>query len=155
MTTLFAALHHYAVLTLFVCTLFCIYQLRQPLTLPGARLLQTMDMLNGIAAALVLVAGLVRVIYLEKGTAYYFGNGPFLTKLAFYGLASVLSLVPTLEIRRWRAPLKKGQLPALSDQKLAALRAVAYLQLACLAAMATCANLAAQGREWHTFGLYD
>lgn len=106
-------------------------------------------MLNGIAATLVLVVGLVRVFYLEKGSAYYFSNGPFLAKLAFYGLASILSLVPTLEVRRWRVPLKNGQLPSLSDQKLSALRAVAYLQLACLAAMVTCANLAAHGQAWH------
>ena len=145
MTTLFAALHHAAVLTLFICALLSIYQLRQPLTLPGANRLRKTDMLNGIAATLVLVVGLVRVFYLEKGSAYYFSNGPFLAKLAFYGLASVLSLVPTLEVRRWHTPLKNGQLPMLSDQKLITLRAVAYLQLACLAAMATCASLAVRG----------
>lgn len=145
MSTLFAALHHAAVLTLLVCALVSIYQLRQPLTLPGASLLRKTDMLNGIAATLVLVVGLVRVFYLEKGSAYYFSNGPFLAKLAFYGLASVLSLVPTLEMRRWQIPLKNGQLPILSDQKLITMRAVAYSQLACLAAMATCANLAARG----------
>ena len=109
-------------------------------------------MLNGIAATLVLIVGLVRVFYLEKGSAYYFGNGPFLAKLGFYGLASILSLVPTLEIRRWPVPLKKGQLPTLSDQKLTTMRTVAYLQLACLAAMALCANLAARGQTWDFLG---
>lgn len=152
MTTFFATLHHAAILILLVCTIVSIYQLRQPLTLPGARLLRRTDMLNGIAATLVLVVGLVRVFYLEKGSAYYFSNGPFLAKLGFYGLASVLSLVPTLEVRRWRVPLQQGQLPMLSDQKLTAMRTVAYLQLACLAAMATFASLAAHGREWHFLG---
>ena len=109
-------------------------------------------MLNGIAATLVLLVGLVRVFYLEKGSAYDFGNVPFLSKLGFYGLASVLSLVPTLEVRRWRVPLQLGQLPTVSDQKLTALCTVAYLQLACLAAMAMCANLAAQGQAWHFLG---
>ena len=142
--TLFAALHHAAVLALFACALVTIYQLRQPFTLPGARLLRRTDLLNGIAATLVLVAGLVRVFYLEKGSAYYFSNGPFLAKLAFYGLASLLSLVPTLEMHRWRLALRKGQLPALSGEKLATLRTVAWLQLACLVAMATCASLAAR-----------
>lgn len=145
MSTLFAALHHAAVLTLLVCTLVSLYQLRQPLTVPGALLLRRTDMLNGTAATLVLLVGLVRVFYLEKGSAYYFSNGPFLAKLGFYGLASMLSLVPTLEVRRWRVPLQQGQLPTVSDQKLTAMRAVAYLQLACLAAMATFANLASRG----------
>ena len=152
MSTLFATLHHATVLTLFLCTLISIYQLRQPLTLRGARLLRQTDILNGIAATLVLVVGLVRVFYLEKGSAYYFGKGPFLAKLGFYGLASVLSLVPTLEVRRWRVPLNKGQLPTVSDQKLTALSTVAYLQLVCLAAMATCADLAAQGQTWPFLG---
>lgn len=152
MTTLFATLHHAAALTLLVCTLVSIYQLRQPLTMPGALRLRNMDMLNGIAATLVLVIGLVRVFYLEKGPVYYFSNGPFLAKLGFYGLASMLSLVPTLEVRRWRLPLQQGRLPAISNQRLTAMRTVAYLQLACLAAMATFANLAAHGRAWHFFG---
>ncbi len=145
MTTLFAALHHVAVLTLLICALTFIYQLRQPLTVAGARRLRTTDMVNGIAATLVLVVGLVRVFYLEKDPAYYFGNGPFLAKLAIYGLASLLSLVPTLEVRRWRVPLHNGQLPSVSEQQIAVMRTVAYLQLACLAAMATCANISARG----------
>ena len=102
-------------------------------------------MLNGIAATLVLLVGLMRVFYLEKGSAYYFSNGPFLAKLGFYGLASMLSLVPTLEVRRWRVPLHQGRLPTVSGQKLTAMRTVAYLQLACLVAMAICANWAARG----------
>lgn len=152
MTTFFAALHHLAVLTLFGCALVSIRQLRPPLNLHTARLLRTTDMLNGIAATLVLIVGLVRVFYFEKGSAYYFHNGPFLAKLAFYGIASIVSLVPTLEFYRWRVPLKNGLLPDLSLQKIAALRAVAYLQLACLAAMAACASLAARGFDWQVFG---
>ncbi len=145
MTALFAVLHHVAVLTLLGCTLRSIVQLRQPFDLSAARRLRAMDMLNGMAATLILLVGLVRVLYLEKGATYYFHNGPFIGKLALYGLASVLSLVPTLEMMRWRAPLKQGRLPDLSPQKLTRLRRVAYLQLACLVAMMACANLAARG----------
>ena len=144
MTALFAALHHLAVLTLLGCTLMSIVKWRQPFDLSAARRLRATDMLNGIAATLVLLVGLVRVLYLEKGATYYVHNGPFIAKLALYGLASVLSLVPTLEMWRWRVPLKHGRLPALSLQKLTQLRIVAYLQLACLVAMMACANLAAR-----------
>lgn len=145
MTALFALLHHMAVLTLLGCTLMSIVQLRQPLDLSAARRLRATDMLNGMAATLILLVGLVRVLYLEKGADYYFHNGPFIAKLAFYGLASVLSLMPTLEMLRWRVPLKQGLLPSLSPQKLSRLRRVASLQLACLIAMMVCANLAARG----------
>ena len=151
MTTLFAALHHMAVLTLLGCTLMSIVQWRQPFDLSRARRLRTTDMLNGIAATLILLVGLVRVLYLEKGAAYYFHNGPFIAKLALYGLASVLSLMPTLDMLRWRVPLKQGRLPALSPQKQTQMRIVAYLQLACLVAMMVCANLAARGVDMAAF----
>lgn len=147
MTALFAALHHTAVLALLGCTLMSIVQWRQPFDLSAARRLRAMDGLNGMAATLVLLVGLVRVVYLERGAAYYFHNGPFIAKLALYGLASVLSMVPTLEMLRWRVPLKQGQLPSLSPSKLTRLRSVAYLQLACLVAMMVCAYLAARGAD--------
>jgi uncharacterized membrane protein len=56
-------------------------------------------------------------------------------------------LFPTLEIRSWKMPLKSGQLPVLHHHKQITLRSVAILQLACLAAMALCANLAARGTD--------
>lgn len=148
MRMLFALLHHTAVVTLVVCALLSIYQLRQPFTVGRAKLLRRADIVNGVAATLVLLAGSVRVFYLEKGSAFYFGNGPFLAKLGVYGLASVLSLVPTLEIRRWRVPLQQGQLPTMSKSRRTALHAVAWAQLACLAAMALCAYWALHCPAW-------
>jgi putative membrane protein len=145
MTTLFAALHHAAVLTLLGCSLVSIVLWRRAFDLSVARRLHVTDMLNGGAATLILLVGLVRVVYLEKGAAYYFHNGPFIAKLALYGAASVLSLLPTLEMMRWRAPLKQGRLPSLSPVKLTHMRRVAYLQLTCLLAMMVCANLATRG----------
>jgi putative membrane protein len=126
----------------------CVLLLRQSFDFVTARWLSRIDMINGIAATLVLAVGLIRVAYFEKGTDYYFQNGPFIAKLALYGLASVLSLVPTLEIMRWRAFLKQGQLPAVRPQKLIRMRAVAYGQLACVIAMMVFAALAASGVDW-------
>lgn len=148
MQLLFAFLHHLAVLTVLASALMSILHLRQSFDLVTARRLSRIDMINGLAATLVLVVGLVRVAYLEKGTDYYFHNGPFIAKLALYGLASVLSLVPTLEIMRWRAFLKQGQLPAVLPQKLILMRAVAYGQLACVIGMMVFAALAARGIDW-------
>ena len=147
MTTFFATLHHFAVLTLLGCTLLTLRQLQQPFSITGARFLSRIDMVNGIAAILVLLVGLVRMVYFEKGTAYYVHSVPFLAKLGFYGLASLLSIIPTMEIFRWRIPLKNGLLPVMSTQKQSRLRIVALLQLACLVVMAVCANWAANGRN--------
>jgi putative membrane protein len=148
MQLLIAFLHHLAVLTVLASSLMCVLLLRQSFDLVTARRLSRIDMINGIAATLVLVVGLIRVAYFEKGTDYYFHNGPFIAKLALYGLASVLSLVPTLEIMRWRAFLKQGQLPVVLPQKLVRMRAVAYGQLACVIGMMAFAALAARGIDW-------
>ncbi len=145
MTTLFATIHHLAVLTLLGCTLASIVQLGRPFNLPRAHRLRTIDRLNGIAATVVLVVGLVRAVYLEKGADYYLHNGPFIAKLALYGVASVLSLVPTLEMVRWRASLQQAVVPTVPAHQWARLRVVAYLQLLCLFSMAACASLAARG----------
>jgi putative membrane protein len=151
MTIIFSAAHHIAVFTLLLCTLMTIRQLGQPLSLPRARLLSKVDMVNGVGATMVLVVGLLRVFYFEKGSTYYFHSGPFLAKLGFYGLASVLSVLPTIEIYRWRASLKSGVMPAVSVEKLKQMRIVAILQLTCLVAMAGLANLAARGISWKLF----
>ena len=153
MATLFEAFHHLAVLTVVGCALMSIVQLRKPFDLNTARLLRYTDLLNGIAATLVLLVGLVRVFYLEKGAAYYFHNGPFVLKLALYGVASVLSLVPTLEIWRWRVPLQRGMLPSVSRQNWTRMHRVAYGQLACIVAMVVCANWAARGVDWPSLHL--
>jgi putative membrane protein len=151
MIIVFAAAHHIAVFTLLLCTLMTIRQLGQPFSLPRARLLSKVDMVNGVAATLVLVVGLLRVFYFEKDSTYYFHSGPFLAKLGFYGFASLLSVFPTIEIYRWRASLKSGLMPAVSAEKLKQMRVIAILQLACLVAMAVFANLAARGISWKLF----
>jgi putative membrane protein len=151
MTIFFTAAHHIAVFTLLSCTLITIHQLGQSFSLPQARLLSKVDMVNGVAATLVLVVGLLRVFYFEKGSTYYFHSGPFLAKLGFYGFASVLSVLPTIEIYRWRASLKSGLIPAVSAEKLKQMRVIAILQLACLVAMAVFATLAARGISWKLF----
>lgn len=145
MSTIFALFHHLAVLTMLVCVLTSIWQLMQPFSLSRARVLRRADTVNAIAATLVLLIGAVRVIYLEKGAGYYFHNIPFIAKLVLYGIASLLSLMPTLEIRRWNAALGQGLVPTVDTGRLSRMRTVSYWQMVCLFAMAACAMLAARG----------
>jgi len=145
MNTILAFLHHLAVLTMLACALISSTQLMYAFDLNRARVLRKSDTVNAIAATLVLLIGLIRIFYLEKGAAYYFHNGPFIAKLVLYGVASMLSLVPTIEIRLWRVPLEKGLLPVVNSNRLYRMRTVAFAQLVCIFAMAACAVLAARG----------
>ena len=72
MTTLFTALHHIAALMLLVFGMLAFRQLRQPFSMSVARQLSRLDMVNGIAATVVLMVGLVRVVHTpeERGLRY-------------------------------------------------------------------------------------
>lgn len=146
MTSAFLAfLHHVVAFTVFACAVLSLVLLQLKFDLRVAKQLQHTDMVNGIAATLVLLIGIIRVFYSEKGADYYFHNVPFLAKLTLYGLASILSIVPTLEIFRWKKTLNQGQLPILNDIKVSQLRAVAIGQVLCILGMMLCAILAARG----------
>lgn len=146
MTSAFSAfLHHVAAFTVFACAVLSLVLLQLKFDLRVAKQLQHTDMVNGISATLVLLIGMIRIFHTEKGADYYFHNVPFLAKLTLYGLASILSIVPTLEILRWKKTLKQEQLPVLSDWKVGQLRAVAVGQVLCILGMMFCASLAARG----------
>ncbi len=146
MTSAFSAfLHHVAAFMVFACAVLSLVLLQLKFDLRVAKQLQHTDMVNGIAATMVLLIGMIRIFYTEKGADFYFHNVPFLAKLTLYGLASILSIVPTLEIFRWKKTLNQGQLPVLSDTKVGQLRTVAIGQVLCILGMMLCASLAARG----------
>jgi putative membrane protein len=97
MSTLFAFLHHLAAFTLVSAVAVEFTLIRQELTLGSARRLLIADAVLGISATLLLVVGLLRVFYFEKGAAYYFSSHAFLTKLSVFIAVAVLSAVPTVE----------------------------------------------------------
>ena len=71
-------------------------------------------MVFGISAGILLVVGLMRVYYFEKGATYYFHTWTFLAKLTLFILIGLLSIVPTLEFLSWRAAVRQGQAPTVS-----------------------------------------
>ena len=97
MSTLFAFLHHLAAFTLVAALAVEFTLIRQELTLASARRLQVTDMVLGIAAGLLLIVGLSRVFFFEKGSDYYFHSHAFLTKFAIFILVGLLSVIPTVE----------------------------------------------------------
>ena len=65
-------------------------------------------MILGVAAGVLLVVGLARVFWFEKGAAYYFHNHAFLTKFGLFIIIGLLSIVPTVEFLSWRKAVKQG-----------------------------------------------
>jgi putative membrane protein len=145
MTELFAFLHHLAAFTLVASLAVEFVLLRHELTLAGARKLQLADLVYGASAAIVLVIGFLRVIYFEKGTAYYFHSAPFIAKLSLFVIIALISIYPTVEFQSWKKSLKQGQVPTLSARKAKSIRSLIHLQLAAIVIIILCAVLMARG----------
>ena len=111
MFTLFAFLHHVAAFTLVSAVAIEFALIRQELTLSSARRLQVTDMVLGIAAGALLVIGLLRVFFFEKGSEYYFHSHAFMTKFSVFIVIGLLSIIPTMEFLSWRGAVKAGQAP--------------------------------------------
>src|SRR5258708_1330736 len=84
MSTLFAFLHHLCAFTLVSAVAIEFTLIRQELTLATARRLQVTDMALGIAAGALLIIGLCRVFFFEKGSDYYFHSHAFTAKFSVF-----------------------------------------------------------------------
>ena len=145
MSTLFAFLHHLCAFTLVAAVAIEFTLIRQELTLASARRLQVTDLVLGIAAGLLLVIGLLRVFYFEKGASFYFHSHAFLTKFALFIILGLLSIVPTLEFLSWRDSIKAGQVPVIDARKRRRVTAVIHAELAAIVVILLCAAMMARG----------
>jgi putative membrane protein len=74
------------------------------------------DMIYGIAAGVVLLTGLARTWWGIKGTGWYWTNGLLHLKLTMFIVVGLVSIKPTIVIRRWNKELKAtGALPGEAE----------------------------------------
>ena len=145
MTVLFAFLHHVTAFTLVAAVAIEFVLLRGELTLWAARRLQVTDAVLGIAATVLLLVGLSRVFWFEKGAAYYFHSHAFLTKFSLFVIVALLSIVPTLEFLSWRKATKAGEAPVVAAGKLKRVRMILHIELAAVVLILLCAAITAKG----------
>lgn len=140
-----AFLHHIAAFTLVGSLASEVALLKSPLTLSQARRLQVTDLIFGGAAGMVLVVGLLRVVYFEKGPAYYFANVFFLVKLGAFIAAGLISIYPTVLYLSWGKAIKAGIAPQPTAAQMRAARLCLMLELAAIVVILFCAPLMARG----------
>ena len=145
MTPFFAFLHHLAAFALVAALGVEFVLIRGELTLGSARKLRLVDMVFGMSSGVVLVIGLLRVFYFEKGASYYFHSAPFIAKLSLFAIVGLLSIYPTVEFVSWSKSLKQGRMPALTERKIASIRSVVHWELAAVVVIILCAALMARG----------
>ena len=145
MIVLFAFLHHVAAFTLVGALAVELVLVRHTLTPSIARRLQVADAMLGASAGLLLAVGLARVVFFEKGAAYYFSNHAFLTKLSLFVIVALLSIVPTVEFLRWGKAVKQGQVPVIVEAKLRQVRRIIHIELAAVVVILLAAAIMAKG----------
>jgi putative membrane protein len=145
MTTLFAFLHHLCAFTLVSAVAIEFVLIRSELTLASARRLQVTDLVLGVAAGALLVVGLLRVFFFEKGAEYYFHSHAFLTKFALFIVIGLLSIIPTMEFLSWGGALKAGQVPTVEAKKLRLVTMVIHSELGAIVIILLCAAIMARG----------
>lgn len=84
MAALFAFLHHLAAFTLVGAVAVQFVLIRGALDAANARRLSAADAVLGLSALTVLIVGLLRVFYFEKGASYYFHSVPFIVRSRAY-----------------------------------------------------------------------
>ena len=145
MSALFAFLHHVAAFALVAAVAVEFVLLRGELTVERARQIRFADLVLGIAAGLVLVVGMLRVRFFEKGADYYLHSIPFIAKVSLFVMVALLSIYPTLQFLSWKAAVAQGRAPAVPAAKLRRIRTLLHLELVGVIGIILCAALMARG----------
>src|SRR6201985_1093815 len=145
MSTLFAFLHHLCAFTLVAALAIEFALIRMELTLVSARRLQLTDLVLGIAAGLLLVVGLLRVFFFEKGAAYYWHSHAFLTKFGLFVIVALLSIIPTREFLSWGGAIRAGQAPVIEASRRKRVTMIIHIELAAVVIILLCAAIMARG----------
>lgn len=130
MNILVALLHHIAAFTLVGTLLAELVLIHQPLTLSSAKSLRFIDSIYGMSAVLIIVLGILRVMYFEKGQDYYLHSHAFMLKMTAFIVVGLLSIYPTVVFLRWGKAIKQNQLPIFPDAQAHTIQTILKLELA-------------------------
>lgn len=144
MSALFATLHHILFLTIMLMLSFEMLMLKQP-SPASIRKIMYYDAIYGIAAILIVIIGALRVMYFEKGAAYYMHSTPFIAKMIFFIATGLISVYPTVTFLKWNKSLKQGVVPHIDEKLARRLRLLIHVELTLLLLVIVCAAMMAKG----------
>ena len=140
-----AFLHHFAAFTLVAALAVEVALFKPPLSLVQARRLLRTDFIFGAAATVVLVVGMLRVAFFEKGREYYWHDLYFLIKFGAFIAAALISIYPTRTFLSWSRGLKAGVAPEVPEAHTRRVRLCLMLELTAIVVILGCAALMARG----------
>ena len=144
-TSLMAFLHHLLAFALVACVVYEFIAYRKGLTIEEARRIQRADLLYGISAGFLLIVGVLRVIYFEKGWNFYSQSPFFWVKMNAFLITGLLSIDPTIRYLRWSKTIKENKAPEISDGEFKRTRLILWLEVIGFAVILFAAALMARG----------
>ena len=145
LSALVAFVHHLGAFTLVSAIAAEFLLTKGAIDLVAARRLLALDLIVGVSAAIVLIAGVLRVLFLEKGLDFYLHNHFFLAKMGLFVAVGLLSILPTRRFLSWRSAIARGEAPAIDGESVRAIRRIVHFELAGVVLILLCAALMAKG----------
>ena len=144
-TALMAFLHHLFAFTLTACLVYEFVAYRKGMSIEEVKRIQRVDLVYGISAGLLLVVGLLRVFFFEKGVTFYIHSPFFWVKMSAFAIVGLLSIDPTIRYIRWNKILSENKAPEISADEFKRTRRLLWLELAGIAVILLSAALMARG----------
>ncbi len=142
---LLASLHHLAAFTVVAALAVEVATFKPPLTAVQALRLQRTDLIFGVSATLLLIIGLMRVTWFEKGPTYYWHDLYFLIKFGAFIAAALISIYPTVVFLSWTKTVRAGSAPEIARACVRRVRMCLMLELTAIVVILPCAALMARG----------
>jgi putative membrane protein len=144
-----AYFHYLGFMLAFAALTVEVFNLKKEMTLDEAKRVAFADAVYGIAATIILITGILRVIYFGKGTDYYLNNPFFYAKMSVFILVSLFSLYPTFIFISWFKDLQNGQTPRLEIDQVNRLSGLIKGELFCFTVLPLLAALMARMSGWN------
>ena len=144
-SAIFAFLHHLFAFTLTACLVYEFIAYRKGMTVEEARRIQRVDLVYGISAGLLLVVGVMRVFFFEKGVNFYIYSPFFWAKMAAFAIVGLLSIDPTIRYIRWNQILRENTVPEISYAVYKRTRVLLWLEMTGIVIILFSAAMMARG----------
>lgn len=144
-TSIMAFLHHLLAFTLTACLVYEFVAFRKGMSIEEIRRIQRVDLVYGVSAGLLLVIGLLRVFFFEKGLNFYINSPFFWLKMTAFLIVALLSIDPTIRYIRWNKSLRQNVSPEITDAEHKRTRLILWLEVIGIVVILLAAPLMARG----------
>ncbi|MZR63668.1 DUF2214 family protein [Alcanivorax sp. DP30] len=144
-SVVWASTHYLSILVLFGCVYGMLLFWRTEVNGYNFRTLLWLHVAYWVSLVLVLVSGLARAGWTEKGMAFYMANPWFHAKVTVFVLIILISLYPVKVMRAWRHSAVGGAVPPVTPELQKTLRRTLVAEIHLISLMPIFAVLMARG----------